>query len=576
VTSRTYPATTTGTLAYDGQDQFVRWQGTTASTKQGEWYLYDASGNRVLRRSASTDLSGNPATAAATITVYAFGLEEHSYQYAGSGTSLTPTGNTYYYDLGGQLLGTLSGTTTQSTSFLLTDALGSVVASISNTAGSAQVLGNQLYGPYGNKRYTAGSVGTDKGFTGQYADDLTGLDYYRARYYDPVIGRFLSADIIEGNAVGLDPYDYVGGNPETDTDPTGELVYNPGSGETVNPITHVIYTRTGVPEYVNIVAIYNQTASYHPSAPPSHSGSGNQSNSATDWSHLGTASHTSIDTQITVKRPRGGPHVVCLPYCMGLWGGGGDITFRFRGSALNYNHWCISLIACLAEGSDQSKGEEESSDPGFGCSFTPTTEVATDRGKKAIGSLHTGEQVWAYNPKTHKMELQPIEHVWIHKDDDLVDLTISTPMKGLHGKVGPASSEVIHTNKKHPFLTIEKGFLPVGQITVGMHVIRADGRIGVITAWKIVPGVIIWRSPRITPSPSVRDGGSCIMRVVLSRMTLSLTIRKPVVTKSITECWTFGQQKIYRDTRANMHQLWFSPQRIMLQQRLCIGIGLLG
>ncbi|GHO93784.1 hypothetical protein KSF_038320 [Reticulibacter mediterranei] len=84
-----------GSLSYDAFDEMVRWNGTTTSSSQEEWYLYDAAGNRVLRRSATTTPSGNPATAAATITVYAFGLEEHTYSYSGSGTTLTNTGNTY-------------------------------------------------------------------------------------------------------------------------------------------------------------------------------------------------------------------------------------------------------------------------------------------------------------------------------------------------------------------------------------------------------------------------------------------------------------------------------------------------
>jgi hypothetical protein len=28
----------------------------------------------------------------------------------------------------------------------------------------------------------------------------------------------------------------------------------------------------------------------------------------------------------------------------------------------------------------------------------------------------------------------------------------------------------------------------VGQITLGMHVLRADGMFGVVTGWKVVPG----------------------------------------------------------------------------------------
>jgi hypothetical protein len=38
------------------------------------------------------------------------------------------------------------------------------------------------------------------------------------------------------------------------------------------------------------------------------------------------------------------------------------------------------------------------------------------------------------------------------------------------------------------FLTLEQGFLPVGQIVVGMHIVRADGRVGMVTEWRMVPG----------------------------------------------------------------------------------------
>jgi RHS repeat-associated protein len=95
-----------------------------------------------------------------------------------------------------------------------------VITTISATAGSASVQGNQAYGPYGNTRYQAGNMGTAKGFTGQY-QDATGLDYYNARYYDPVVSRFLSADTVQGNEEGMDPYAYVDGNPETKNDPSG-------------------------------------------------------------------------------------------------------------------------------------------------------------------------------------------------------------------------------------------------------------------------------------------------------------------------------------------------------------------
>ena len=60
-------------------------------------------------------------------------------------------------------------------------------------------------------------------FTGQRLDE-TGLYYYNARYYDPTIGRFISADTFAQNFTNpqnLNRYSYVLNNPLRYTDPTG-------------------------------------------------------------------------------------------------------------------------------------------------------------------------------------------------------------------------------------------------------------------------------------------------------------------------------------------------------------------
>ena len=60
-------------------------------------------------------------------------------------------------------------------------------------------------------------------FTGQRLDS-SGLYYYGARYYDPAIGRFISADTIVqdyNNPQSLNRYTYVLNNPLKYTDPTG-------------------------------------------------------------------------------------------------------------------------------------------------------------------------------------------------------------------------------------------------------------------------------------------------------------------------------------------------------------------
>jgi len=62
---------------------------------------------------------------------------------------------------------------------------------------------------------------TTYNFTGQRLDSVTGLLYYNARYYDPFSGRFTTADTVENNANGMDPYAYVGDDPVIRIDPTG-------------------------------------------------------------------------------------------------------------------------------------------------------------------------------------------------------------------------------------------------------------------------------------------------------------------------------------------------------------------
>ena len=57
-------------------------------------------------------------------------------------------------------------------------------------------------------------------FNGREWDSEVGLYYYRARYYDPELGRFISADPINLSG-GINLYAYVGGNPVNRVDPFG-------------------------------------------------------------------------------------------------------------------------------------------------------------------------------------------------------------------------------------------------------------------------------------------------------------------------------------------------------------------
>jgi RHS repeat-associated protein len=98
----------------------------------------------------------------------------------------------------------------------LTDALNTVIAQANDT----QAIENYYtYTPYGETQ----TLGPDGGNPIQYTareNDQTGLYYYRARYYDPVLKVFYAEDPI-GLRGGGNVRAYVGGDPVNRRDPLG-------------------------------------------------------------------------------------------------------------------------------------------------------------------------------------------------------------------------------------------------------------------------------------------------------------------------------------------------------------------
>jgi RHS repeat-associated protein len=83
------------------------------------------------------------------------------------------------------------------------------------------------------------AVGNRFLFTGREYDAATGLYYYRARYYDPKLGRFISQDPLGFNGGDVNLYRYVKNAPADATDPTGQAAATERAGVTlvVIPIT---------------------------------------------------------------------------------------------------------------------------------------------------------------------------------------------------------------------------------------------------------------------------------------------------------------------------------------------------
>jgi RHS repeat-associated protein len=163
-------------------------------------FVYDADGNRVLRREPG----------ASTL-------------YLPDGTELrTPASGpaiaTRYYTHDGA---TIAVRTPAGVKWLVSDHQGTASAAVNNDATLAVTRRRSL--PFGEVRGAQPAVWTgDRGFVGG-TKDSTGLTHMRAREYDPALGRFISVDPVIDL---MDPqqwngYDYANNNPVTSADPSG-------------------------------------------------------------------------------------------------------------------------------------------------------------------------------------------------------------------------------------------------------------------------------------------------------------------------------------------------------------------
>ena len=198
--------------AFDGEGQT-----TTKTDAQGTTtYQWDARG-----RLTRVTLPGNGVVnygydALGRLASRSSGGATHGSLYSGAGVVLDRAGGGALTDYlrGAGIDDLLRQAGASGALYPLPDQLGSPVA-LTDSAGN--VVERRGYEPFGD---SAGSAFTRHDFTGRERDAQTGLIYYRARWYDPAQGRFLSEDPA-GFAGGLNKYAYVSNNPVSKTDPLG-------------------------------------------------------------------------------------------------------------------------------------------------------------------------------------------------------------------------------------------------------------------------------------------------------------------------------------------------------------------
>jgi RHS repeat-associated protein len=99
--------------------------------------------------------------------------------------------------------------------YFLSDQIGSTVA-LTNADG--EIIEQTDYDAFGIQTNT---LSTRYGFTGRERDEQTGLMFYRARWYSPELGRFVSEDPIGFKGKDMNWFGYVKNNPVKFIDPKG-------------------------------------------------------------------------------------------------------------------------------------------------------------------------------------------------------------------------------------------------------------------------------------------------------------------------------------------------------------------
>jgi RHS repeat-associated protein len=105
--------------------------------------------------------------------------------------------------------------------YLHADAIGSIAAA---TADDGRVVARARFSAFGELRASTGDMPSPFGFAARERDAAASLYYFRARYYDPALGRFLSRDAAPASLTDprtLNPYLYAKNSPLRFTDPLG-------------------------------------------------------------------------------------------------------------------------------------------------------------------------------------------------------------------------------------------------------------------------------------------------------------------------------------------------------------------
>jgi RHS repeat-associated protein len=373
------------------------------------------------------------------------------------------------------------------------------------TTDSAGLLKTKvIYAPYGKIFQITGPDNFRPKFGGKELDEISGLYYFGARYYDPDIARFITADTRLGGHLYqhdvFNRYAYTLNNPVNYTDPSGHGIFSWIYKHIFQPIGHFIS------KYAN------QLASLAISGAEIVAGAVlDVVGDAIDATGIGAVVGVGLDVAggALMGAGIGGLTYTATHFKNFSWknwgiqegvgaaigavtAGLGDIVSGGGEAAEEAVQGGEEAVSSVGEegsteieleniGGDESIGEESGStsledltsqSEKTGC-FVAGTKVFTNDKLKNIEKIKVGDMVWSYNEKTGKKELNKVVRVFKRAVESLIVITVN----GL----------VIETTAEHPF-NVNGDWIPASKLKPGDILTTLDERTATVEKVTVKPG----------------------------------------------------------------------------------------
>lgn len=434
-------------------DELSRIQ-TEDSNDKTERYLYDENGNRA--QTGTSKIFGMVDAA------YTFDSLNQLTQVAGEGKTVTyayngygllyervegDIKNRYYYDEYGRLIAESEGTlkaSPQLTYVYVYDLEGRLLARQDKKSGQMQyyqlnghqdvvgitdsageVLNRYSYDIWGGPEVEEEKVPNVLRYSGEYWDHTTGLQYLRARWYDPSLGRFVSEDAYEGqinNPLTQNLYTYTANNPLKYTDPSGHC-FTDWLGKKYCTAAWDWTKKEAKKTWNDLKTIHSSWYT------------------AVDYWSLGSLSQIREYYEISQKNPYSFEQFLAAGLIIV------DITPQGKTAKLT------------------KKGSgfiNKAVKVGCNC-FTAGTKVLTEEGEKNIEDIEVGDMVLARDENTPNGELayKEVTNLYRNQRDDIIKLYVD--------------DQIIETTDNHPFWVEGKGWIFADELQEGDKLQKANG-----------------------------------------------------------------------------------------------------